>query len=229
MTTELTMNLFIEPENAMRKLNAEPNFWFPLFLMIFLSVIAVVIYFILVDYAWLSDYLLNSLNKPGQEIAGSAEAAPPMSKSIMMWMSITGIVIGIPILRLFESTYYHLAGKATGVERPFKYWMAISCWSSIPLVLILLVSVALLIANPNGQVSQEQLNVFSLNELVFNVDPTHEWFSLLTSITILHPWAWWLVAYGVKLTSGRSWQYCLVFSTFPWIVMYGIWAFFILL
>lgn len=228
MTAELTMNVFIEPKSAMTKLNNEPNFWFPLFLTIALSVIAVVIYFSLVDYEWLSDYMLNSLAKP-DGVAADNEAVPQISKDIMMWMSITGIVIGIPIVRILESTYYHLVGKITGVERSFKYWLAVSCWSAIPLLLVIMVSVGMLVAHSNGQVSQEQLNVFSLNELFFNVNPSDKWYSLLSSITILHPWVWWLVAYAVRLTSGRSWQYCLLFSTLPWIVIYGIWGLFVLL
>lgn len=227
MPGEVAINLFIEPKHAMDKLDKEPSFWFPLFLMMFSSAAAVAIYFMLVDYDWLSNYMLSNLPKPEGVSAADSENMPQMSKNIVMWMSISAIVIGLPILRLIESTYYNLAGKATGLERPFKYWMSLSCWSSLPLILVLVVSAGMLVAHPNGQVSQEQLNVFSLNELFFHFAPTDKGFSLVTSLTILHPWTWWLVAYGVKRSSNRSWRYCLTFSTLPWIALYGTWAIFV--
>lgn len=217
---QLTLSLLSEPKAAFAQLRERPTFWFPLLLVVFGTAAAVIAYFQRVDMAWLNDYLASS----DPRMAKAGDAAPSMSRDVMMWTSLTAVIVGIPLMRMVEAAYYLLAGKVSNLAPGYKHWMALACWSSMPLVLSLVTSVIVLMLHPSGQVSQEQLNVLSLNELLFKVQPGNEWHTLVSTLTVLHPWAWWLAALGVRAWTGRSWPFALGFAVLPWAVFYGLWA-----
>jgi hypothetical protein len=76
----------------------------------------------------------------------------------------------------------------------------------------------------SNQVAYEEVSVLSLNELFFNKSVTDKGFTLLSSLTLIHPWAWWLTVVGVRVWSGRSWQFSSVFALAPIVLVYGGWA-----
>lgn len=219
---KLALAVLSEPRAAFAELRQRPDFWFPLLLFVVMTVCAVVAYFQRVDMAWLNDHLAGSAPRLPK---GSAEV-PAMSREMMMWTSVTMMVIGIPIMRMVEGACYLLAGKVANLALGFRHWLALACWSSLPLLLPLLAAVVQLMLHPSGQVTQEQLNVLSLNELFFHVAPASPWFTLANALTLLHPWAWGLVAVAVRTWTGRGWGHCVGFALLPWIVFYGLWALF---
>ncbi len=227
---QMVVALLLEPRSFFIALRDRPTFWFPLLLFTLSSVAALVLYFSVVDFAWLADHIIDGdshVDKLSQQ--QKAEFASTMSRDVMMWTSLTAMVVGIPVVRLLEGAYYFLAGKATAVSQSFRHWLALASWSGLPIVLILLVSIMFLMMHPNGQVTQEQLNVLSLNELFFHLPPESRWYSLMSSLTVLHPWAWWLAAVGVNAWSERSMAFSVVFSQLLWVVFYGTWALIVLL
>lgn len=217
---QLSLALLSEPKKALEELRERPSFWFPLLLIAFGTALAIVVYFQHVDMAWFTDYL-GSLDP---KMAKAGESVPAMSRDMLMWTSLTAVIISIPIMRMVEAAYYLLAGKVTNLGQAYGHWLALACWSSLPLLLSLVIGLILLFMHPTGQISQEQLNVLSLNELLFHVAPGSKWHTLATTLTLLHPWAWGLAAYGVRVWSGRSWGFSVGFSLLPWAVFYGVWA-----
>lgn len=221
---QLATHILLEPRAAFLSLGEKPRFWFPLLLLILGSAAGLFAYFYLVDFSWFNDNILHSPDKPARD----AEASALLSRGVLMGTSMAAMVIGLTLARLLESGYFLLAGRMASIERSFSHWLALSCWSTIPLLLILLVSMGFMLAHPNGQVGQEELNVLSLNELLFHVERSSPWYSWLSTLTIIHPWVWWLSATGVKVWSGRSMPFSVVFSMVPWLAYYGVWALIIL-
>lgn len=221
---QLATNILLEPRAAFSSLADRPRFWFPLLLLVLASGLGLVAYFQLVDFNWFNDQIL----RPAAAKVADEDAALVMSRGVFMGTSLAAMVLGIAVTRLLESTYFYLAGRVTNVERSFSHWLALSSWSALPLLLILAVTMGFLFVHPNGQVTQEELNVLSLNEVIFHVDRKNPWFGLLSALTVLHPWVWWLTALGVKVWSGRSAVFALAFSMVPWVVFYGAWVLIVL-
>jgi hypothetical protein len=215
---QLTRSLFLQPEEAFAALRREPRFGFPLLLLGGVTLAALGLYFGRVDFSWLQEQLLASV------ATSSQGSVPQLSARTLMVTSLLGTVITIVCARLLESGYYFLAGRVTRLEYPFRQWLALACWASLPLLALPLVSMGVLALHPSGQVLQEQLNALSLNELLFRAPPESPWYALLNSLSVLHPWTWWLSVIGVRTWSGRGWGFCVVFALLPWVLMYGIWA-----
>lgn len=218
---QLVASVLIEPQAAFASLREKPRFWFPLLLLILGTAAALLGYFQMVDFNWFTD---NVLHGGAGKAAKAGEDAPVMSRGAIMGMTLGATVIFLSLSRVLEGTYYLLAGRVADVGQSFAHWLALACWSSIPMLLTVLVSMGFLLMHPNGQVTQEELNVLSLNEVFFHVDRSSPWFALLSTLTVLHPWVWWLTATGVKVWSGRSLAFGVVFSMVPWAVFYGGWA-----
>jgi hypothetical protein len=225
----LLMSFFLEPRSAVRSLQERPTFLFPLLLITLGAAASLVWYFSVVDYAWLVDHTMQQHDPDHGNLteAQKAEMASMMTRDVLMWSSLVAVLFGIPLVRLLESAYYFLAGRAIGVSQSFKHWLALACWSSLPAVLTLGASGVVLVMHPNGQVTQEQLSVLSLNELL-DVPLDNPWYSLLSSVTVLHPWMLWLSAVGVQAWSGRSMAFSFGFALLPWLVVYGLWALLVL-
>lgn len=222
---ELAWAVLVEPASAFAALKERPTFWFALLVPVLASAAFFLVYYARVDVAWLTDHLLNA-DPHARELSdtGKAVATDAVSKSLLLWTSLATVVLGVPLLKAIESTYYLLAGRSTSIRLSFRHWMALSCWSAWPQVLLVAVMFATLFLHADGQVAQEQTNLLSLNELLFHVGAASPWHSLLSTLTLLHPWAWWLTVVGVRAWSGRSLAFSAVFALLPVAVTYGGWA-----
>jgi hypothetical protein len=212
----LAVSMIVEPRTAFERLQRRPSFWLPLILLTLGTMGLLGAYAQSVDLAWLNHQLLG--DEP--EMPAGFE----MSRVQLMGTSILVALVGIPLMRLLEAGYYHLAAQLFSLKHEFRHWMALACWSGLPLLLPLAASAVMLAFSGDAQLLQEQLNVLSINELFLQLPPTSRWYSLLSNLTVLHPWVWWLAACGVQVWTGRSWSFALGVALLPWVLVYGVWA-----
>ena len=219
--------LIANPQIAFQSLRKNPNFWFPLLTIAVLSAAIFAWFYSIVDLDWLREQIMLS-NPQYEEMseAQRAKAAGIISKNFLMWGSVVGAFVSVPFFRLLEAVYYLLTGKITRVEGSLKQWFALACWSAFPGVLVLALMAVAIITRSNGQITPDSLSMLSLNELFFHTPMGHKWHSLLTSITILNPYLWWLTIVGVKTFSARSTIYSAVVVLVPIGLIYSGWALF---
>jgi hypothetical protein len=222
---EMTSALVTSPSAAFAELKEHPRFWFPLLVVCLTTAAIFIWYYSIVDIEWLKDRLFSANTGSNNMTEQQREqAARFMSANVLMWSSVVSIVVTIPILRALESVYFTLAGNVANVRYSFKHWFALSCWTGLPHVIGTLAMVAYLLTAKTNQISNEELSLLSLNELFFHKQLTESGFTLLSSLTLIHPWVWWLTALGVRIWSGRSWLFSSVFALAPFVVVYGAWA-----
>lgn len=221
--------LAFEPRRAFAELDARPRFWWPLLLVAVASAVLSGWYAAVVDLEWLTDVQLRgssfTQNMTEAEIERMSRAAAGRRGTQVAIGSLgTGLFVGVIVL--LSALYYSLAGKITGVERSFRHWMALSAWTSIPTLLALLAAVFVLLTASSNQIPQEALQPLSLNALVFQRAPGEPGYTLFNSINLLQFVSLYLAALGVKLWSGRSWLFGILFTALPLVIVFGIWAFF---
>lgn len=223
--SELALAVFLEPGRAFSALREQPRFWFPLLFTAFACTVFFVWYYSVVDIAWLGEHIISS-DPRMQQMSESERAmvAGTMSRNALMWATLISIVLGTAILRIVEALYFHLAGKAAAVPLSFTHWMALACWTAWPHILLVLVMFVVLLTSGNGQIAPEQLSLLSLNQVFFHTPAGSPWNTLLATLTLLHPWVWWLTVLGVRSWTGRSLAFSAVFALVPVVVLYGLWA-----
>lgn len=222
---ELAWSILTAPRVAFMELRERPRFLLPLVLMLAGTVAILAWYYLFVDFPWLTEHMLSA-NEGVRQMseAQRSQAAAMMSKPVIMWSSMIAGPLAILVFRLLEAAYYSLAGKITNVQYSFRHWFALSWWTGLPHLFALVVMAVFLLLASSNQVSNEELQLLSLNELFLHRTAQDPGFTLLSSLTILHPWTWVLTVIGVRAWSGRSLLFSAVFALVPIVVIYGAWA-----
>lgn len=222
---ELAGAVVTAPSTAFPALKEQPRFWFPL-LAVSLSTTAVFVwYYSIVDIQWLQDRLLSA-NPSTAKMSEQqrAQAAQFMSANFLIGSSVVSVLVATLITRALEAVYFTLAGNIVNVRYKFQQWFALSCWTALPYLIVTAAMAAFLLTTDSNQIGNDELSVLSLNELFFNKSMADPGFTLLSSLTLINPWAWWLTVVGVRAWSGRSWLFSSVFALMPIVLVYGGWA-----
>jgi Yip1 domain len=214
-----------EPRQALQEIGNKPRVWFPLLLLLVSIAGLMFWYYKVVDIPWLTETTLRASPFTRQmndvQIMQAVESTNPTAA---LWFAVIGGAFGLLIMRLLEALYYSLAGKFTNVQRSYKHWLSLACWSSLPQVLAMLPSIIVLLTATTSQIEQSALQPLSLNELFFHRGMSDTGYVMLTSTNLLHIWSLFLAVLGVKVWSGRSWLFSSVFALLPWALFVGVWA-----
>jgi hypothetical protein len=215
------------PSTAFAELRERPRFWFPLLLVVLSTVAMVYWYYSTVDIEWLKD-LMFSNNPKFQQMpeAQRAMAMGAVGRGTMLWGSVIGATVFIPVFYLLQSLYLLLAAKVTKLPQGFKHWFALSCWTALPALLGTVVAAIMLLMSDNSQVSPNVLQALSVNELLVHRplgSPGQAWLDALTIPGFL---SWALLIMGVRSWSQRSWAFSAIVVLIPIVCLFGIWAIF---
>jgi uncharacterized membrane protein YhdT len=218
---ELSVALATAPSSAFAELRERPRFWFPLLLLVVSTAAVNYWYFSMVDVEWLKDTMFGS--NPDMNETEHAAAMGMLTRTTLLWGAMVGVIIGTPLVFLVWALYLLLAAKVTKLPQGFKHWFALSCWTSLPLLLSTVVAAVFLILSDNSQVSPSLMAPLSLNSLVLH-RPMGPGYAFYESMTIPGVLGWILMIIGVRTWSQRSWLFSSIFIVLPLVVYYGIWS-----
>jgi hypothetical protein len=221
----LATALATAPSSAFAELRERPRFWFPLLALVASTVVLVYWYYSVVDIEWLKDAMFS--NNPDIQKLSEAERAQTMAimgRSTLLWGSVIGALLGLPIYFLLNALYFLLAAKVTGLPQGFKHWFALTCWSSLPLLLGTVVAAIFLLLSDTSQMSPSLMQPLSLNELVLHRPFGSPGHALFESVSIPGLLSWALMIIGVRTWSQRSWAFSTVLVLIPIVCIYGLWA-----
>jgi len=219
---ELAWAVIATPRAALSELRERPRFVFPLLLLMVSSGVLVAWYYSIVDLEWFMDQTFAANERVAQMSEAQRSAAlRMMSRGMLLTSSLIGGLIGVVVLKALEALYYVLADRITNLGLTFNHWFALACWTSIPSVIVAIASLLILLTSRTNQISAGALSPLSLNELFFHLPMGAKGSTLLTSLTLIHPWMWWLTALGVRLWTGRSWMFSVGFVLLPVILVCG--------
>jgi hypothetical protein len=218
--------LVFEPAKAFRELTERPRVLFPLLLLIIATVGLTLWYYQVVDMDWLIDSQMRGSSR-GRQLTEEqiAAASKMMTPGRVTTIGLIGGTLLVVLIRLVEALYYLLAAKVTNVQRGFKQWLSLACWTSLPQVLAVIPSAIVLLTTTTSQIGASELSPLSLNELFFHRQSSDPGFSLLTTVNLLHIASSYLAVLGVRIWSGRSWLFSAVFALLPTVLIFGTWAF----
>jgi hypothetical protein len=180
-----------------------------------------------VDLGWVTDQqlrgsrLASALTEAQIEEAVKRAGDNPVRSGV-----ISGVVYGVLVVlfRMLEAVYYLLAGKMTGVQRGFRHWLSLSCWTSLPSLLAVIPAGIMLATATTAQIDQAALQPLSLNSLFFHRAAGEPGYTLLTNFSLLYVLGAFYAALGIRLWSRRSWVHALVIAFLPMVLVFGPWA-----
>jgi hypothetical protein len=213
--------IFYEPATAFASIKEQPRSWVPLLAMIVLTAGVMYWYLATVDFAWLVNRMIES--NPGTTAEGRAMMEKTLTKNVMMGTTLGSVAIMTPVMCALTALYFVIASKFIGSDIKFGKWFAFSAWAKLP-ALLTLPLMALQILSGKGQVAMEQLNMMSLNFLVFQLPQSHKWATFLTSLDLTTIWTTAITVIGLRVWTGRSMSTCVTVGVLPVVLVYGLWA-----
>ena len=214
-------NVILSPSPTFARLKDKTRAWVPLLVLVLLTLGITYWYVSTLDFAWFREHMVAAQGnvKPEQRAALEHFLTP----KTMMWSSGVSAVLGTPIVCALAALYYLLAGKVMGTGIGYGKWFGFAVWTSIPRLLTVPLS-ALQIMTSGGRLAPDDMNMVSLNYLVFHLPMSSPWFSLVTNLDLTSVWSMALAFIGLKAWTGRSAGVCALVAVLPYALVYGIWA-----
>jgi hypothetical protein len=221
----VSVALATAPSSAFEELRERPKFWFPLLLLVASTAAIVYWYYSIVDIEWFKDAMYG--NNPDFQKLPEAERARAMAmlgRNTLLWGAVISAIFVMPIFMLLQALYLRLAAKVTKLPQGFKHWLALSCWSALPMLLSTVAAALLLIISDTPQVSPSTMQPFSINELLLHRPMGSPGYALFESLSIPSLLSWLLMIIGVRVWSQRSWVFSVIFILLPIVVIYITWS-----
>lgn len=214
-------NVFVDPAPTFARLKGTTNAWLPLLVSILLSLGVMYWWVSTVDFDWLRAHMLEAQTTAKPE--ARAAIAKFLTPRTMLISSGLGAVFGTLLMSAMAALYYLIAGKVIGSPLDYGKWFGFSVWTSVPRLLTVPLS-ALQIMTSHGQLAPEDLNMTSLNYLLFHLPVSNPWAHLVGSIDLTMFWSLALAIVGLKAWTGRSTGTCALVAVLPYLVIYAVWA-----
>lgn len=217
------VDIFLQPSRVFDAERDRPTFLVPLVLMAVLTAVFTLAYHLRVDPEWFTGYSIDSM---GREMSATEEAQMRAAMPEARTMGVIGAVggaVAIAVMLALTALYVWVAAKLTGRGLGFRHGMSLATWSSMPLVLGLLVGLAG-VATMSPQTPVESLMLTNVDPLLVDLPADHRWNRLAQSFNLLTFWSLFLFALGWKLWTRSTWLQAAVVALIPTVLVFGIMA-----
>jgi hypothetical protein len=119
--------------------------------------------------------------------------------------------------------YYSVAGRVIESTASYGKWFAFVVWVSVPRLLAAPLS-AVQIVTSHGRLAPEDLNMVSLNYLLFHLPASSPWANMAGNVDLTSFWTIALATIGLKAWTGRPLGTCATVAILPYLLVYGLWA-----
>jgi hypothetical protein len=158
--------------------------------------------------------------------AAQREAMANVPRAVYLFSATIAAPIAIVVIMVIGALYFMLAGAITNVRYPFKHWFAFNWWAASPAIIAFIPSLLILATAGTTEIPISALQPLSANELIFHLDPAEKGYNFLASVGLVQLVTAALTVVGVRVWSGRSMLFSLVFGLLPTVLIYGVWALF---
>lgn len=214
------IDIFLQPGKVFQDLREQPKFALPLLLIIVFSAALPLWYFLTVDGAW---YMQHMLLAAGREMSAAdlekSKAMMPGTQA-MAYIGAASSAVMITVVFALYALYLMLAGKITGAAMTFRRGFSLAAWSSMPVVLGMLVALVG-VATMSPQTPIESLMLTNVDPLLVHVAPESPWAGLARGFSLLNFWTWYLLALGWRIFNRASWTQSAIVALIPSVLIYG--------
>ena len=227
------LNIYLDPGKVFAGLKEKPNWWLPLLILVVVNVALMTGYFSSVDPDWFSERQWQQVE--AQQVGRDFSAAQieqmkrfmPSARTAGYIAAVTAPVF-IVVVMLLSALYYWLAGKITSSAVTYKQGFTLAAWASMPGALGIVVAlVGALIMSP--QTGLESLMLTHLDPLLMQLPFDHSWSRFVKAFDLMMLWSIFLSALGWRTWSHTSWVQAIIVAVLPVLVVFGVWAFVLVL
>lgn len=221
------VNILTAPSDAFRALDARPTKLLPLLAVMVSTMLVMFWYFTIVDFDWYIDDSMSIYgNMSEEQLAAMREGMQSMSQTTFKLFGVMGSSVGILAIYILQAGYLSMASALNGDKYRFSHWFSLVCWTSLPSLLGVLGMAVTILMSPNGQISAMDLNPLSLGNLGMSSSNASVQ-TMLGSLNLTLIWGAALIVLAYRQWLQSSWIKALSIVLAPYLVILGIWAYFL--
>jgi hypothetical protein len=218
-------NIFLDPKQAFNDIRGHASWlWYPLLLSLVLCMGIFAWYYATADWDGIvqqtMDYIAGR-NYPPETLE---KIRTGLTRGGILAQTAIFTAIFIVIVYLIEALYLFMASKLGGYEvQGYGQWFSFVAWTNLPgAVAFVVMGISYLFAGKHANLLN--LDVTSLNTLLFKLKPGDNWFGLANSLHLTSFWVWGLMVVGFAQWTRQSLGKSAVITLAPYALIYGIWA-----
>ncbi len=218
------IGIFTKPVATFEGIKTSGGAWFPLVVVIVLSILVNFLYFQAVDFNWFIEQTVIS------ESAGKSPAEQEMIRKnissmgigMMQGFSIGGAVIGLPIIYALVAALLIIISNIRNDNLTYGECFSLACWSGIIKSITLIFACIMIAASSEGKISASQISGLNLNLLFFGVDVSHPWYKWLSEFDLVNLWSAAVLGLGYKAFTKSSMTAAMIIGFLPTVLYFGI-------
>jgi hypothetical protein len=217
------IDIFTAPKVAFTRILEKPSVLFPLLLLVVVLASIQVGYFATSDRGFLIDQLLDQAltANPSLRAADLRRNYESMNPTVLGVSAGVGTAVVLSVIFSLTAVYLNFMSKFGHEGRSYKHWMSLVCWTSMPALLVGLAAWVVMLGG-GGQVPIMALQPLSFDEL-FGI---HSGKPILQNLSLPTLWSWALLVLGYQHFTNSTLTRAAVIALAPYVLLYGIWAWF---
>lgn len=217
------VDIFAAPANAYRQLHERAPFWLPFTLIVLGSLALNYAYFAMVSPEFLVEELIA---QAGPELSNEDERGIrefASSSSGSGWLPAIGSAVTVVIFMLLHAGYFSLVSMFSGHGIRYGQWLGFVCWSSMPVLLIIIAGFVALFIAPGYELPLDKLNPLSLANLL-NIELAADSGAsrLLGQLDVSQLWSMVLLSIGYRIWTESAWPKSVLVAIGPYLLIYGV-------
>ena len=223
------INIFFEPRKTLQDIRNHTSWlWYPVLLVIAINLLFQIWYANRVDIAWFADQTLApSADKMTADQLRDAHARFTPNSMIVFGSIATVFVF---LWYLIQALYFFMAAKIGGWQQQgYGAWLNFISWTSMPALLGFAASAAYMLSTSSRQISPVDLDITSLDTLLFHIPYAAKGQALASSLRLTTIWSWVLMVIGISGWTGKSMVKAALTVLTPYAIGYAVWIAWVLI
>lgn len=220
------VDIVAAPSRALDEIRQHPHwFWWPLLILLTVTVGAVVFYYSWVDFDWFVNETIGQAVSGGASTDQAEQIRKFMSPSRQTIFAVIGIVAVSLVVYAIEAAYFHLVNKVAGdPSLGYGQWFSFSAWTGFVGIVNGLVMLVVILTADSNQLAADQLTPLSMNALFIHAEAGDAWYTWGNSLTLVNFWMLWLMTLGFSRWTRSSTAKSALVAVTPWVLIFGVWA-----
>lgn len=220
------VDIIAAPTSVLARLREKPVFLVPLLILMACTVSIQIGYFMLNDPVFIHKQIIEQAignrEVTAEQIKQIETTVGNVSISTIAASSTAAVLILLPVVLALNGWYLSFMSKFSFNQLGFTHWFSLLCWTTVPSVFASLAAWAILLSDPNGHVSQVQLQPLSITGLL----GLHVSNATLQQLNLTQLWSIALAAIGYRQWTKVGWTSAILITAAPSLIIYGAIAFF---
>lgn len=220
--------IILKPNPVFARLKETANWsWVPFLIVAFCVAMPYWLYFSTVDLNWYTEMVVQSMYADVSPNEQEWQKEHLMQGSKPAFMAI-GVVFQLLLMYAVFALYLH---KMTQIDEEnvltYGDWFGFLWWVSIPSAIVGLLTSLVILTNSGPEIHPALLAPFSL-AYILGVNLGSDWFGWLTSFNLDSLWSIYLMTVGISQWTKLTYRQCLVIAAAPSVIIWLVWAAFII-